>query len=178
MIHSHVRSRQPPREAWSRDRLLRERAIVLGLSIDLSTLNSYSSALNSYLNFVRLHDMPEEPTHDTLSFFTVFMSHQIEPRSVSNYLSGICQQLEPYFPNIRPARHTLERGGVTSRSRDLVDRLSRHVAVASPQSYHVAHSLRPAQDTCTLSNTLGCQDDERLSSSPEFSCQKKTRPHS
>lgn len=106
MIRSHVRSRQPPREAWSRDRLLRERAIVLGLAIDLSTLNSYSSALNSYINFVKMHDMPVEPTPDTLSFFTVYMSHQIEPRSVSNYLSGICQQLEPFFPNVRPARHT------------------------------------------------------------------------
>ena len=32
------------------------------------------------------------------------MSHHIEPRSVSTYLSGICQQLEPYFPNVRTAR--------------------------------------------------------------------------
>ena len=32
------------------------------------------------------------------------MSHHIEPRSVSTYLSGICQQLEPYFPNVRAAR--------------------------------------------------------------------------
>lgn len=31
------------------------------------------------------------------------MSHHIEPRSVSTYLSGICQQLEPYFPNVRAA---------------------------------------------------------------------------
>jgi hypothetical protein len=106
MITSHVKSRQPPRAAWPRDRLLRERAIALGLAIDTSTLQSYSSALNSYLTFVRLHNLPVEPTPDTLSFFVVFMSHHIEPRSVSSYLSGICQQLEPYFENVRRARHS------------------------------------------------------------------------
>lgn len=105
-ITSHVKSRQPRRAAWTRDRLLRERAIALGLAIDVSTLNCYGSALNSYLTFVRLHHLPVEPTPDTLSFFIVFMSRHIEPRSVSSYLSGICQQLEPYFDNVRRARHT------------------------------------------------------------------------
>ena len=106
MIRSHTKSRQPPRAAWPRERLLRERAIALGLAIDVSTLNSYSSALNSYLTFVRLHNLPVDPTPDTLSFFVVFMSHHIEPRSVSSYLSGICQQLEPYFEHVRHSRHT------------------------------------------------------------------------
>ena len=106
MIQSHRPSRQPAREAWSHDWLLRERAIALGQAIDTSTLNSYSSVLNSYLNFVRLHDLPVEPTPDTLSFFAVFMSHHIEPRSVLNYLSGICQQLEPYFDNVRTSRRS------------------------------------------------------------------------
>lgn len=106
MIQSHRRSRQPAREAWSRDRLLRERAIALGHAIDTSTLNSYSSALNSYLTFVRLHDLPVEPTPEILSFYAVFMSHHIEPRSVTSYLSGLCQQLEPYFPDVRASRHT------------------------------------------------------------------------
>ena len=67
---------------------------------------NYSSASNSYLTFVRLHHLPVDPTPDTLSFFTVFMSHHINPKSVSAYLSGICQQLEPYFPNVRASRHT------------------------------------------------------------------------
>ena len=106
MIQSGIPSRQPARDSWSRDRLLRERAIVLGLAIDASTLKNYSSALNSYLSFVRIHNFPVEPTPDTLSFYAVFMSHHIEPRSVSTYLSGICQQLEPYFPDVRAARQS------------------------------------------------------------------------
>ena len=104
MIQSGLRSRQPARTAWPRECLLRERAIALGLAIDHSTLKNYSSALNSYLSFVQIHDFPVEPTPDTLSFYAVFMSHHIEPRSVSTYLSGIFQQLEPYFPNVRAAR--------------------------------------------------------------------------
>ena len=34
------------------------------------------------------------------------MSHHIEPHSVSSYLSGICQQLEPYFENVCSSQHS------------------------------------------------------------------------
>ena len=57
--------------------------------------------------FVRMHNFPIDPTPDTLSFFTVYMSHHIKPSSVDNYLSGICQQLEPYFPSVRKARKSM-----------------------------------------------------------------------
>ena len=107
MIRSATRSRQRPREAWSRDKLIRERALALGEAIDKSTFKSYSSALNSYLTFVRIHNLPVEPTPDTLSFYTVYMCHHLVPDSVSSYLSGLCQQLEPYFPDVRPSRHSL-----------------------------------------------------------------------
>ena len=40
---------------------------------------------------------------DTLSFFTVYMCHYVNPHSVTTYLSGISQQLEPYFPAVREA---------------------------------------------------------------------------
>jgi hypothetical protein len=101
-----ARSRQPHREAWPRDRMLRERSLALGSAIDKTTLQTYSSALNSYLAFVRLHDMPVKPTPDTLSFYTVYMCHHINPCSVASYLSGISQQLEPYFPAICDARRS------------------------------------------------------------------------
>jgi len=99
-------ARQPVREVWSHERLVHERAIVLGNAMDQTTLRSYGSALNSYLTFVKSHDLPVDPNEDTLSFFTVYMSHHINPRSVNTYLSGIVQQLEPYFPNVREARNS------------------------------------------------------------------------
>jgi hypothetical protein len=72
--------------------------------IDESTLNNYTSALNSYITFCRIHGRSIEPTQDTLSFYTVYMCHQIKPSSVDTYLSGICNQLEVYFPEVRKIR--------------------------------------------------------------------------
>ena len=76
------------------------------MSIDQSTSTSYSSALNSYLTFCKLHDLPVEPTPQTLSYYTTFQCFHINPKSVDSYLSGICNQLEPYFPDIRLNRKT------------------------------------------------------------------------
>ena len=107
MINSGITSKQRVRLAWTRERLFRERALAMGQAIDSSTWKNYGSALNSYLNFVRIHQFPIEPTPDTLSFFTVYMCHHIRPSSVDTYLSGICQQLEPYFPSVREARQSM-----------------------------------------------------------------------
>ncbi|KAL6307557.1 hypothetical protein BKA93DRAFT_815883 [Sparassis latifolia] len=35
------------------------------------------------------------------------MSHHINPRSVNNYLSGICSELEPFFPAVRTIRASM-----------------------------------------------------------------------
>jgi hypothetical protein len=107
LIKSAVKSRQRPRVAWTRERLLHERSLALGQAIDTGTWKNYGSALNSYLTFVRIHKFPVEPTPDTLSFYTVFMCRHIKPDSVDSYLSGICQQLEPYFPSIREIRKSV-----------------------------------------------------------------------
>jgi hypothetical protein len=107
MIESGVTSRQRPRAAWTGERFIRERSLALGQAIDTSTWKTYGSALNSYLTFVRMHDFPVEPTPDTISFYIVFMCHHIKPSSVDGYLSGICQQLEPYFPSVREVRKTM-----------------------------------------------------------------------
>ena len=79
------------------EHLYHEWALALREAIDLPTKNSYGSALNSYLKFVLLHKLPIEPTEDILSLYTVYMSFHIKPSSVDSYLSGISQQLEPYF---------------------------------------------------------------------------------
>ena len=130
MIHSARKARQPERLPWSREQLVHERAIALGNAIDKSTFLTYSSALNSYLAFVHMHQLPVEPTEDTLSFYVIYMSHHINPRSVNSYLSGICQQLEALYPNVCHARkspmvqRTLKgclrlKGTPTSRKRAL-----------------------------------------------------------
>ena len=97
-------SRQPRRQPWTLETFVRERAFALSNSLDLSTHRSYSSAMNSWIAFINMHDFPVEPTQDTLSFFIVYMSHHIEPRSIKSYLSGLVQQLEPDFPAIREIR--------------------------------------------------------------------------
>ena len=107
MIQSNVKSKQRPHLAWTREQLLWERSLALGQAINISTWKIYGSALNSYLNFIQIYNFPVEPTPDTLSFFTVFMCHHIRPKSVDSYLSGICQQLEPYFPSVRDVHKSI-----------------------------------------------------------------------
>jgi hypothetical protein len=148
MIDSGIQSKQRTRLAWTRERLLRERALSMGQAIDTATWKNYGSALNSYLTFVRIHQFPVDPTPDTLSFYIVFMCHHIKPSSVDSYLSGICQQLEPYFPTIRDTRksmlcrRTLEgckrlRGVPTKRKRALsMDDLQHVVNHYSDSQHH------------------------------------------
>ncbi|OCH83955.1 hypothetical protein OBBRIDRAFT_716913, partial [Obba rivulosa] len=97
-------SQQPKRAPWPLERLILECSIALGYALDKSTRLTYFSALNSYLNFCKLHDFAVEPTPDTLSFFVVFISAHIKPHSVASYLSGICSELEPFFPKVRTVR--------------------------------------------------------------------------
>ena len=89
------------------ERLLHEWALALGEAIDLSTHKTYGSHLNSYLNFVLLHHLPIEPTDHILSLYIIYMSHYIKLDSVNSYLSSICHQLEPYFPDVREARTSM-----------------------------------------------------------------------
>jgi hypothetical protein len=101
MIHLSSLSRQPCRDAWTMDRLINEQSISLGYSLDSLSYGTYTLALNSYLTFCNLHNLPVDPTPNTLSFYVVFLSSHIDPKSVNSYLSGICQQLEPFFPDVR-----------------------------------------------------------------------------
>ena len=89
------------------DRLINERSISLGYSLDTSSFGAYTSALNSYLTFCNIHHFPVDPTPDTLSFFVIFLSTFIKPDSINSYLSGICQQLEPFFPDVRQNRKSM-----------------------------------------------------------------------
>ena len=106
MIKSRTRSRQPPREPWTLERLVTERSISLGFALDKSTSLAYSSALNSYLAFCSMHGFDPEPSVDTLSFYVTYMSHHIEPRSVRTYLTGIVSELEAFYPHVREIRQS------------------------------------------------------------------------
>ena len=101
MIHIAHTSRQPAQQAWTLDRLIHERSILLGMAIDNSTANMYTSATNSYLTFCKLHNIPTDPTSETLSYYITFQSSHINPKSVESYLSGICSNLKPFFADIR-----------------------------------------------------------------------------
>ncbi|KAH8919585.1 hypothetical protein BT69DRAFT_1246231, partial [Atractiella rhizophila] len=90
--------RQPHRKAWSRERLIQERATTLALAYDPATKEAYSSAARSYIQFCQLHKFSLTPSRDTLSFYIVYMSHFVKPSTVKSYLSGIASFIEPYFP--------------------------------------------------------------------------------
>jgi hypothetical protein len=107
MISISHGSCQPHQEPWTLDHLVHERSIALGLAINNSTHLTYTSALNLYLMFCKIHNFPIEPTEETFSFFIVYMSTHIKPDSVNSYLSGICNQLEPFFPNVRQRRASI-----------------------------------------------------------------------
>ncbi|KAG6327672.1 hypothetical protein ID866_11417, partial [Astraeus odoratus] len=70
------------------------------MALHPSTHCTYSSHLNSYLTFCALHNLPQAPTPDTLSFFIVYMPHCIQPHLVMAYLSGVVHYLHPHFPNV------------------------------------------------------------------------------
>lgn len=106
MINLSTSSRQPIREAWTLDRLNAELTINLGMAIDRSTHANYTSALNSYITFCRLHGFDIEPTQRTLALYVTFQSTYINPNSVDTYLSGISNQLETHFPDVRLARRS------------------------------------------------------------------------
>jgi len=101
MFHTSAKSRQPHRSAWSCEQLYHECVVALGYALDSSTILTYNSHLQSYLSFCKLHSFALNPTPDTLSFFIIFMAHDIKPISITQYLSGIVNSLESYFPDIR-----------------------------------------------------------------------------
>jgi hypothetical protein len=94
------------RKPWPLDRLVQERVVALGSTLDTLTLQNYNSALTSFLTFIRIHNMQLPPTEDFVSFYIVFMSQHISLQSVMTYLSGIVQQLKPFYPAIREIHHS------------------------------------------------------------------------
>src|SRR5258708_8095242 len=74
--------------------------LALGAALECSTAQSYTSTATSYISLYELHNFTTKPTVERLCFYIVFMSHHIKPTSVKSYLSGICVELEPFYPDI------------------------------------------------------------------------------
>ncbi|KAH9970701.1 hypothetical protein BGW80DRAFT_1153896, partial [Lactifluus volemus] len=51
-----------------------------------------------------MHGFDYDPSPLTLARFVVYMCHHIQPRSISTYLSGICNQLQVTFPHVHLSR--------------------------------------------------------------------------
>ena len=99
-------SQQPTRPAWTLQQLVYERSILLSMAIDTATHLSYTSTLNSYLTFCKLHDFDIDPTPETLSLYVTYQSTFINPKSVDSYFSGIANQMESFFPEVQKNRHS------------------------------------------------------------------------
>ena len=91
---------------WTTECLIYEHSILLRMAIDSTAAHTYSSAANSYLTFCKLHALPIDPTLETLSYYITFQSAHINPKSVESYLSGICNNLKLFFPDIHSDRAT------------------------------------------------------------------------
>ena len=85
MIQISDRSRQPPWKAWTMEWLNTKLTINLGVAIDCSTHNSYTSTLNSYLTFCNLHNLDIEPTCVTLHSSS-FSSQQSSTQNLSIHI--------------------------------------------------------------------------------------------
>ena len=69
---------QPHHELWTPECLNYKHSILLGMFIDTSTATTYSSALNSYLTFCKMHALPVDPIPQTLSYYITFQSFFID----------------------------------------------------------------------------------------------------
>ncbi len=74
--------------------------LTLGAAVERSTTHTYTSAATSYITFCNLHNFPTEPTVEQLCFYIIYMLHHIKPSSMKSYLSGICAELKPFYPDI------------------------------------------------------------------------------
>lgn len=93
-------------ERWSKERLQLERAMALGVEME-SSMPAAATHIESYFTFCDAHNLSIDPTPDTLSFYIVYMSAEMAPRTVRTYLSGVIYALEPYYPDAKRNRSSI-----------------------------------------------------------------------
>jgi hypothetical protein len=121
------------------DVLCHKRDTALGFAIQHSSASSYSSALKSFFNFCDMHNLPRDPTPDTLSYFVAYSCDYISPRSADAYLSGICNLLEPLYPEIRNTRRSfIIRNTVLGCKKLYTSAIGRKRAILRPEIHRIA----------------------------------------
>jgi len=151
MRQSKGSGRRRNRTVWTHERLIEERALNLGCVLDPASRSSYSSAAESYIEFCQWHNLPFEPTPDTLSLYVAYTCHYISPRSVRSYLSGICNKLEPFYPDIRSVRqHPLVRKTLKGAFKRKASSINRKQPLNRENLTTVYTSLSPSNDHDTL----------------------------
>ena len=58
-------------------------------------------------NLLQKNHLSIEPTAKTLSYYITYQTHFISPNSVDSYLSGIINQLKPYYPDVHKQQESL-----------------------------------------------------------------------
>ena len=71
-------------------------------AIERSTSSGYSTGAHDYINFCRLHNLPLDPTPQTLSRYIAFTSISIA--SGPKYLTGARHFLHSLFPDFDTSR--------------------------------------------------------------------------
>src|SRR5258707_502750 len=97
-------ARQCKHARWLMGTFREQWVLALGAAVEHSTAHTYTSAATSYITFCDLHGFPTEPTIERLCYYIVYMLHHIKPSSIKSYLSGICAELEPFYPDIHSIR--------------------------------------------------------------------------
>ena len=99
MIPLHSCSSRQPDSPWTHESLMSWRSFYISLVPSLRL--SYQSALQLYLHFYSLHQIPSEPSADSLSLFLTYHAHSVCPQTLALYLSATCNQLELAYPQVQ-----------------------------------------------------------------------------
>ncbi|PIL33308.1 hypothetical protein GSI_04758 [Ganoderma sinense ZZ0214-1] len=102
------------------------------------------TALRCYLSFCERQRLSVDPTPDTLSLFVAYEGQHIDPRSVDSYLSGICAELEPFYPDVRRNRLSRLVRDTLKGSRRLYSKPVRRKAPLTASDIATFHSSLPS----------------------------------
>ena len=98
-VRKSANSSRPPMDLENLDELVLYLQVH---AIERSTRNNYATGARNYLRFCRIHNLPLNPTPQTLSRYIAYTSHFIA--SGPKYLTGARHFLKDFFPDFTAAR--------------------------------------------------------------------------